>query len=1224
MKQKFLIGEILMQIILERNTRKICNCNKSVTFEFHIAKEVRKKYEIDETLFTINGNVVLANFADVRKFVQRLNAKREDVQKVTPGYVNAMGLLDEIYHFILREYEISENPGVFNKALIHINSTLGEEKANKILSEFVSLFPPTDVYKGKLSVFEYLNTMTDNRPNTEVALEELFILYFADYNPANKKLKELFDTTYFANKDLFDKTIFELDKFFKKEKPFGPDNQDIFTLLKTPIDQSPENLEGQLDFVLTKWKIILKEKYSSKILSSKDLMKEDIRFESFGGGGAPTIAPKYKGGMAADFLAIGKSGYKYAQDVDDFYDEPEQFTPDVPWMPNVILLAKNAFVWLDQLSKKYQREIKRLDQVPDEELDQLARWNFNGLWLIGIWERSPASKKIKHIMGNIDAVASAYSLYDYHIAYDLGGDEAYNNLNERAKARGIRLASDMVPNHTGIVSDWVKHRPDYFIQAEYPPFPNYTFNGPNLSEDPDYQIRIEDGYYERRDAAVVFQRIDNKTGEVKYIYHGNDGTSMPWNDTAQLNMMKPEVREAVIQKIFDVARKFSIIRFDAAMTLTKKHYQRLWFPQPGTGGDIPSRADYSMTRSDFDSQFPNEFWREVVDRFNKEMPETLLLAEAFWLMEGYFVRSLGMHRVYNSAFMHMMMKEENEKYRDLITNTLEFEPEILKRYVNFMSNPDEETAIKQFGTDDKYFGVLTLMITLPGLPMFGHGQIEGFTEKYGMEYKRAYYNETPNQWLIERHEKEIFPLMRKRYVFSEVENFWIFDLYRDHGGINENVFAYANSANDEKALVLFNNKFEEAHGTIHQSAQKLVSSNGNKNLETRKIHEVLGIKTDPNFYYTYKDRITNLEYIKSGQEIVFNGWRVELGAFKYCVFMNFTEVYDEAGEYRNLVQRIGNTGVPNVERKLQELRLEPIHTAFKNIFADEPIKDFIDNNILLNDKPGYRKLVAVEYEKLLDELTNSLNINIDKKKVLNAFIECIENVQPINFLLNQKLSPKKNIKYVGFPESFRLSGKSNYNESTLLFLLYNVLRSLKGLFGEEGEINKQNYLNKLLIDSPVHEILKHLGRGEHEIFTELTLLNILVEYDYNLFDVADVEEEFKVTKGNEEIRDYLRKEKSSEFLNFINDDFVKTFLGINFHEGIWYFSKENFEELIDWLTTTALTKNKYSSDSKYLIKVKNIFYLNSYLKETAENTGYKLEELAREINGQSAESDSSK
>ena len=70
---------------------------------------------------------------------------------------------------------------------------------------------------------------------------------------------------------------------------------------------------------------------------------------------------------------------------------------------------------------------------------------------------------------------------------------------------------------------------------------------------------------------------------------------------------------------------------------------------------------------------PQEFWRELVDRINNEMPNTLLLAEAFWLMEGYFVRTLGMHRVYNSAFMHMLMKEENDKYHDLIKNTLGFQ-----------------------------------------------------------------------------------------------------------------------------------------------------------------------------------------------------------------------------------------------------------------------------------------------------------------------------------------------------------------------------------------------------------------------------------------------------------------------------------------------------------------------------------------------------------------------
>jgi hypothetical protein len=94
-----------------------------------------------------------------------------------------------------------------------------------------------------------------------------------------------------------------------------------------------------------------------------------------------------------------------------------------------------------------------------------------------------------------------------------------------------------------------------------------------------------------------------------------------------------------------------------------------------------------------------------VDRVAAEVPGTLLLAEAFWLMEGYFVRTLGMHRVYNSAFMVMLRDEDNAKYRSVIKNTLEFDPDIMKRYVNFMSNPDERTAIDQFGKGDKCFGV---------------------------------------------------------------------------------------------------------------------------------------------------------------------------------------------------------------------------------------------------------------------------------------------------------------------------------------------------------------------------------------------------------------------------------------------------------------------------------------------------------------------------------------
>ena len=105
----------------------------------------------------------------------------------------------------------------------------------------------------------------------------------------------------------------------------------------------------------------------------------------------------------------------------------------------------------------------------------------------------------------------------------------------------------------------------------------------------------------------------------------------------------------------------------------------------------------------------------------------------------------------------------------------------MKRYVNFMSNPDERTAIDQFGKGDKCFGVAALMSTLPGLPMFGHGQIEGFTEKYGMEYQRPRYDEWPDHWLVERHDREIAPLLKRRWLFAESTNFLLYDFFQDSG-----------------------------------------------------------------------------------------------------------------------------------------------------------------------------------------------------------------------------------------------------------------------------------------------------------------------------------------------------------------------------------------------------------------------------------------------------------
>jgi glycosidase len=719
-------------------------------------------------------------------------------------------------------------------------------------------------------------------------LEELLLVNLHNTNPAAEPLTELFDDKP-LEKTAYEKMIEGLGEYFGQIAEGQGQGESLIDMLRAPALASPYSLEGQLDYIIQRWGGVLGEEFVTRLLRAKDFVREDV------------------------IRRQGHSDFKPTAEVPTYagYPEYERYSPDKEWMPRLVLIAKNAYVWLDQLSKKYQRNISTLDQVPDEELDTLARRGFTGLWLIGLWERSRASQKIKQRMGQPDAVASAYSLHSYDIANDLGGWGALDNLRGRAWQRGIRLSADMVPNHMGIDSTWVIEHPDWFLSVDQPPYPSYTFNSENLSDDPRVAIVLEDHYYDHSDAAVVFKLHNYQTNKTTYLYHGNDGTSFPWNDTAQLNYLKAEVREAVIQTILHVARNFPIIRFDAAMTLAKKHIQRLWFPEPGAGGAIPSRAERGLTRSEFEAAMPEEFWREVVDRVAAEVPDTLLLAEAFWLMEGYFVRTLGMHRVYNSAFMHMLRDEDNAKYRMAIKNTLEFDARILQRYVNFMNNPDEKTAVEQFGKADKYFGVCVLLSTLPGLPMFGHGQVEGFHEKYGMEYRRAKWDETPDEGFVRYHEQIISPLLHRRRVFAGVENFFLYDLFTPEGSVDENVFAYSNRFENERGLVIYHNKFADTRGWIKTSAAYLE----NGQLVQKSLADGLGLPNDG--YVIFRDGITGLEYIRSCREIREQGLYVELGAYKCHTFLDFRTV--DGGEWRMVNEALKGAGVLSMQGKWEEM-----------------------------------------------------------------------------------------------------------------------------------------------------------------------------------------------------------------------------------------------------------------------------------------------------------------
>ena len=1133
--------------------------NMAPRMEFHVSRQSRDKYRFDESLFGLTGNVVFANFQAARVFAQRMNEGRDLArhpdQAVRAGQINAMGLIDEILHFMVALYREQRNPQAMAEALEWLNERLGKAAVDVTLRRFVEEFPPLAVHRGTLSPSAYLEGNTSSVPNRQIVLEEMLMLWLANLNPAFAPFGELFDDLNLTRETIYEPIMSDLHRFFETQPRFGPDNQNLIDMLRAPALNAPDSLAGQLAYIRSRWGVLL-GRYLLRLLSSMDFIQEEEKPVFTGPGPA----------VVYEYLA-------------EEYHEPEQFSPDRDWMPRLVLIAKNTYVWLDQLSKKYGYTISRLDQIPDEELDLLAHQGFTGLWFIGLWERSPASRRIKQLCGKPDAGASAYSLYDYQIAEELGGEAALQNLKDRAWRRGIRLASDMVPNHVGIYSRWVVEHPDWFISLDYSPFPSYSFNGPNLSEDGRVGIYLEDHYYNATDAAVVFKRVDHWTGDVKYIYHGNDGTSMPWNDTAQLNYLLPEVREAVIQTILHVARQFPIIRFDAAMTLTKRHYQRLWFPEPGTGGAIPTRAEFGLTRAQFDAAMPNEFWREVVDRAAVEAPDTLLLAEAFWLMEGYFVRTLGMHRVYNSAFMNMLRDEKNAEYRLVIKNTLEFDPEILKRYVNFMNNPDERTAAEQFGKGDKYFGICTMMATLPGLPMFGHGQIEGYTEKYGMEFHRAMWNEKPDPYLMERHEREIFPLLHRRRLFAEVEHFLLYDFYASDGYVNEDVFAYSNRSGDDRALIVYHNRYAEARGWVRMSAafSAKVNDNGERQLTQRSLAQGLGLHDGDNWYTIFRDHVAGLEYIRSNRELSDRGLYVELGAYQYHVFLDFRQVESDAQHpYAALAAALNGRGVPGIDEALQEMVLEPILTPYRALIDVELFARLMAAQASsLDDATASALLDEVEHRAarvssairdyvLASQAATGQNRTAagpTPNHVADVAQEIRRKVAAVLRLplLGQYVPPNRSPQYaqaIVYIQSRLAEGPATWG--TLLGWALTADLG-KVTISAEGEATAASpaqriraWLDEWLLGKSLVATLRSLGLDEWAASQSLNVIRILILHSKWAADLSS------------------QKAPLSPVLDrWLQDPAVRQFIGVNLFNDVLWFNKEGFETLLWWLMVAA-------------------------------------------------------
>ncbi len=373
--------------------------------EFHISREIRDRLELDDLLFSYTGNVVFANVAAARKMAQALNKARgteDDPERVIhAGALYAMGMIDELNHALVARFRKEKDPEVLTAAVRWLTEQADPEQVEKLLQTFTERFPNTQVYRGKMTAAEWLAKSTEGMPNREAAVEELLLLWLANINPAFKSFRELYSDAPLREQTIYTKATQTMPEYFKTRPKLAPEVGSLLDALEAPMKASPDSLTGQLDFIREHWTPYLGPDLKRVLLAIDTLREEDLaiwmmfhppapdwyRHGPPGRGGEGFVGDEYIGFEDQWYIdAEGKRRRRYAADYQAPLNEYEAFSADQAWMPNVVMVAKSTYVWLEQLSKKYGRHIHRLDQIPDEELRILCRARDDGAvadWAVG-------------------------------------------------------------------------------------------------------------------------------------------------------------------------------------------------------------------------------------------------------------------------------------------------------------------------------------------------------------------------------------------------------------------------------------------------------------------------------------------------------------------------------------------------------------------------------------------------------------------------------------------------------------------------------------------------------------------------------------------------------------------------------------------------------------------------------------------------------------------------
>lgn len=356
----------------------------------------------------------------------------------------------------------------------------------------------------------------------------------------------------------------------------------------------------------------------------------------------------------------------------------------------------NTWVWLAELGRAGGRAVT-LGGVPQAEIERIAAHGFDAVWLMGVWERSPAARAVsrshagwldeyRRLLPDLqeqDIVGSPYAITGYRVEPSFGGGGELQHLRRRFAGAGMRLILDFVPNHVALDHPWLATHPERILQG-----------GEEQME------RQPQNYFFRSDA----------TGTGRIFAHGRDPYFDGWPDTAQLDYRRRDTRDAMTAELLSVAAQCDGARCDMAMLLTHSVFLRTW------GGEFDAPGV--------------EFWPAAVAAVKAQSPDFALLAEVYWDME-YELQRQGFDYTYDKRLYDRLRDADAGSVNGHLRADLDFQ----ERLVRFVENHDEPRAADAFPAP-RGIAASTVTLTLPGLRLLHEGQLEGRREKLSVHLGR--------------------------------------------------------------------------------------------------------------------------------------------------------------------------------------------------------------------------------------------------------------------------------------------------------------------------------------------------------------------------------------------------------------------------------------------------------------------------------------------------------